>query len=409
MKRLCFLFFVLIIMNCSHPQIDAPFPLFIWPGAKSPALDYPLMLEFRHSGFFIARSAAANRDVNLEQLSLADSAGIRLLLSDSRINRVVENQNDTTLALLDSVIQDYGSRPGLWGYFISSNPEYDQFTHLAKIVNHFEKKDPAHHAFISIHPLYKNPESWGIADYSDYIQTFVDTVQPSILSVSPYPVIEFELHPDYFNNLEIMRNIWIENNIPFWPTVMVAHVEDLPPPVHSHIRLQSFSALAYGGRGIQYFSYFTPKDRSVNYKNALIDAEGNRSPIYQTVMRINREIKQIGQILNQCKSISVYHTEPLPTGTQHLESRKPILFIKNGQFLVGLFEDMDKKRYALLVNRDYNYGAKITVYFDESVNMIKEIAKNHVEPYVRTWTGDGERSCELLFKAGDGRLFEIGE
>ncbi|MBD3384184.1 hypothetical protein GF407_04575 [candidate division KSB1 bacterium] len=367
------------------------------------------MLEFRYSGFSIAHSAAANREVNLEQLSLADSAGIRLLLSDSRINRVVENQKDTTLALLDSVIQDYGSRPGLWGYYISSNPEYDQFTHLAKIVNHFGKKDPAHHAFISIHPLYKNPKSWGVSDYSDYIQAFVDTVQPSILSVSPYPVIEFKLHPDYFKNLEIMRDIWIENNIPFWPTVMVAHVEDLPPTVHSHLRLQSFSALAYGARGIQYFSYFTPKDRSLNYKNALIDAEGNRSSIYQTVMRINREIKQIGQILNQCKSIRVYHTEPLPAGTQRLESRDPILFIKEGQFLVGLFEDMDKKRYALLVNRDYLYGAKITVYFDNSVNMIREIAKNHVKPYIHTWTGAGERSCELLFKAGDGRLFEITE
>ncbi len=406
MKRLVGFLFLFLWLGCFHPQHYSPFPLLIWPERDTQTLDYRSMMEMKRCGFSIIH-ANSSREENLTLLDIADSAGVRLLLADTRINTLVQRQKpDTSWALLDSVVRDYGDHPALWGYFIARNPQYNQFSHLAKVVDYFEKIDPSHHAFVSLHSLFRNAKNWGTSDYADYLGDFLETVAPSLLSISHYPVIGFKLHPEYYLSLEMMRKVWVENNIPFWPTVLVANIEDLPLRQHSHIRLQAFSALAYGARGIQFFPYYTVGENGV-YQNAMIGPDGEKTRIYTFVRNINREVKQIGRILSQCKSVSVSRTDPRPHGSVFVENAFPVLAIRGGKVLMGIFQNMSNDRYVMLVNRDYTYGAKISLYFDQSVSKIKEIPKNNVAPYVKSWSGNEERSCELLFKAGDGRLFQI--
>lgn len=73
-----------------------------------------------------------------------------------------------------------------------------------------------------------------------------------------------------------------------------------------------------------------------------------------------------------------------------------------------LFVSQNQIPYFLIVNRNFNYGAKPYVYFDDRVKRIVEISKNRLEPMAVDFEpSDGEKGTGILLKAGDGRLFRI--
>ena len=91
-------------------------------------------------------------------------------------------------------------------------------------------------------------------------------------------------------------------------------------PSDATLHLQVYATLAYGGRGIQYFMYFTPGNG--NYRLAAIDWFGNKTPTWDMLRRINKQIHALAPTLLKLRSTGVYHYPLAPAQAQLLSQSR---------------------------------------------------------------------------------------
>ena len=178
------------------------------------------------------------------QLSAADALGLGV---------VVATNFNTSRQL---PISDYGGKhPSLWGYQIKDEPTVAQFGAVAAFSDQVAAAVPGKLRFNNLLPhaplLQLNASS-----YDEYVQAFVDTVRPDVLSFDYYPSFQNDewANPpsmsDYRSNLADMRRHALAAGVPFWNFFGVQHVfGGQPDPTEAQIRWQVFTSLAYGSKG----------------------------------------------------------------------------------------------------------------------------------------------------------------
>ena len=128
-------------------------------------------------------------------------------------------------------------------------------------------------------------------------------------------------------------------------------------PTEGELSWQAFHAVAYGARGVSYFTYWTPAPDDWKHRRGLIDG-GRLTPRYFQAQRLNRRLRDIGDALAGWRSLAVADSRgevaaPLPIG--------PLAGVDGGDFTIGLFGDGRGGIAALVVNRDYRNGATATL------------------------------------------------
>jgi hypothetical protein len=124
-------------------------------------------------------------------------------------------------------------------------------------------------------------------------------------------------------------------------------------PSEAELAWQVHHALAYGARGVSYFTYWTPpSDEKWNNRYGLIE-NGRPTAHYFQVTRLNRDLQALATALDGFESLAVADSlaeigVPFPIG--------PIDRIEGGPITAGLFGDGAGRLAVLLVNRDYRYG-----------------------------------------------------
>jgi hypothetical protein len=178
-----------------------------------------------------------------------------------------------------------------------------------------------------------------------------------------------------------------------------------PRPKESWIRLQLYTDLAYGSKGLQYFTYALPHSNTEDFNTAILNANGKPTYLYNIAKRVNSEIHSLENSLKQLNSIGVYHTEPLPKGTKLLPEDFYIKNITGGSMVVGYFTDKSGYPYLLLVNRNYEKKVNFTLSVSEKVKGFKEVSKSAKKAQTVFKAKKGE--IKLQFNEGDGKLFRI--
>ncbi len=89
--------------------------------------------------------------------------------------------------------------------------------------------------------------------------------------------------------------------------------------------------LAYGGKGLLWFTYWTPDDPSLKWSHAMLGPDGSRDPHFAMIQNINADLKSLGRELLHARSVSIEVTNNLTIG----------------EFATG------KQYVALIANRDY--------------------------------------------------------
>ncbi len=138
---------------------------------------------------------------------------------------------------------------------------------------------------------------------------------------------------DYFyTNLEIVRRLSIETRTPFWNCILANAHFNYMEPSDATFHLQVYATLAYGGRGIQYFTYFAPNVG--NYRLAAIDQFGNRSPTWERLRRINLEIAALAPTILKLRSTGVFHYPDVPDQARPLAASRLVRSIEMTQRFV---------------------------------------------------------------------------
>ena len=381
-------------------------PIMTWLGPGKDLLRPDIFRKVAEAGFSINMSFLGDRESNLKALDLARDAGLALMIYDDRVAKLVEDAS-LPLAPLAQVVADYRNHSAFFGYYVLDEPNASKFGRLGEIVRTLAALDPLHPAYINLFPTYANAQQLGTETYEQHVAAYLAAVKPAFISYDHYPITDKGLRGDYYRNLEIIRTAALEKHLPFWAfTLSVPHAIYLPPTA-ARLRLQLFSDLVYGARGLQYFTYATPTGNDYDWKPALIDAQGKPTSSYDLARQVNAEIRAIEILVLRWESTAVFHSEPLPEGTRPLPSDGPIRSVKNAPAVIGLFKD-GADAYVMIVHRDYENEELAIVEFDPGIRGLIEIAKDPTPPVVLRWPESAPfKTAALCLRPGDARIFKI--
>jgi len=203
------------------------------------------------------------------------------------------------------------------------------------------------------------------------------------------------LRGGYFQNLEAMRKAALKHNLPFWNIVLSNAHFNYAEPTPAGFRFQAYTTLAYGARGISYFTYFSP--HIGNYRLAPIDQFGEKTPTWDMLRNVNMQIHKLGPVYVTLKSVNVFHHPEVPEGCSGIATSK---WLKNVQgltnLLVGEFQGPNGEPYVMVVNKDLRNSTWLVVEFKEAGQIMRVSAYTGA---TNPWVGE---DCWLA--AGQGML-----
>jgi len=400
-----FLLAALLLLAAGAARAKEDFFISQWCGPTEFTQD--TIKQVADANFTVAMISASTPEINKQALDYCQACGIKGLVIDSRIQFDGRRRGGQNGAL-DGVLADYSKHPALWGYYLKDEPSASLFNSLGAANRYLLEKDPKHTPFVNLFPTYATNQQTGAFSYEQYVDEFCRVVEPKMLSYDHYALMaDGTVRGDYFSNLEIIRRQSIKHSIPFNYILLSVPHGPYKDVTEADIRWQAFTALAYGARGLMYFTYTTPNDPQWNYHDALIDANGKPTAKYEIAKKVNGEILKLAPTLMRLKNVAVYHTAPVPEGCELLQPNGLIESIKGGEFVVGQFNSEDGARYALLVNRSLTNPARAKIAFSQEVTLREVSPATGRERAVIVNNDNGTCVWNADFAPGQGRLVRI--
>lgn len=351
--------------------------------------DKEALREIRECGFNLAGF------VRSEHLDLVRAAGLKAIVSDpsTHVGDAEAAFGDEEIRRrVEALIKRVGRLPAVYGYYLRDEPSAAVFPGLARWSRAIEAAAPGAAAYINLFPNYASPAQLGTATYQEHLDQFVRTVRPRFISYDHYALMDDgSLRKGYFQNLEAVRSTAMRNSIPFWNIVLSNAHFRYAEPTEAGLRFQLFTTLAYGGRGISYFTYFTPAIG--NYRLGPIDPFGKKTPTWEMLRRVNLQLHALGPTYLKLKSTGVFHHPEVPEGCSGLPSSRYVSELTGGNLLLGEFEGPQNRPYILVVNKDLHQSTAFGIKFKTpgAVHMVNcYTGESHAWSGENNWLAAGQ-------------------
>ena len=373
--------------------------------------------EIKDAGFdfVISGNYAGDGNIFQYQLNLARTAGLQMLISDdiqirnmSRWFSISDNPADF-LTITPAEAREfytrardaYGPYSSLAGFNFYDEPGPGWFGALAKTLAVSRELAPQLLPYINLFP----------SDDPAYYRDFVDIVKPSLVSFDRYPLLsEGREDANYFHNWSIVRDAALRGDVPAWVFIQTLAYNGHREPTAAELLWQVNISLAYGAKGIQYFTYWTPEAaRGEGFGPALITVDGKRTSRYYAAQKINTTwLHQVGRELKPLVSETVVHANesPLPNSAVGFTPTDLVTGISGQSVVVGTFRSRDaavKDRWLLVANRSHSASAKATV----SVNPDKVYGVEVFQPISKKFGGARGSGVPVNLAPGAATLLQL--
>ena len=371
-------------------------------------------------------SVPANLQANLTLLEKCEKYHIGAFVYDTRFNK-------KSKALLENMSEylneyDYASFESAIGVHVLDEPTAEKFDDLAVIYETYDKLG------FDDKYLYTNmlPSLYGLRggnyagagnaeiDYETYLRQYLEKVDTKFLSYDYYCIESANTgsvnYPDYFKNLEIVRRLAKEYNMPFWAFALAGgqHEEtefETKPvfPNEAELLWNVNTSLAYGAKSIQYFCFIQPQQftKTPNggrdfTRNSMIGAMGNINQWYYYAQKANAQIQAVDHILMNAENLGIIRggedAENCINGDIVLNSFRELTGVEGDHYIVGCF--------------DY-YGGTALYIMNNSVTEKDNIILTFSDRYgydiyqrAQKFSVAGEK-VELTLEAGEGVLLTL--
>jgi hypothetical protein len=395
---------LVISMVCAFSASAEDFLLSYWcgpPGDKDVEKRYA---EVAQCGFNYAMMACSGGLNNQAVLDACQKNKLKFIVYDPRI-LAYGPESPAFKTNLDSIISAYARHPATGGYFLADEPGPDAFRVLGAVNQYLLAHDPKHLPFINLLPNYA-PE-WALGgSYEGHVEKYLSTVKPRLLSFDHYTLLNNGTEGSrYFQNLEVIRRQGLKHNVPTALIFLATAHGSYRVPKEAELLWQANSGLIYGTRGLLYFTYWTPSaDPAFKESNAIIDAQGTRSPLYDMTRRVNAGINAWAPTLMKLKSTGVYHTGKMPSDTQPVPKNLFVQIKEEGPIILGTFLHEDGSDWLMIMNRDLHGPSTATLQFNQKTKRLKELSRAKGKLATVKFK-DQELAVPLT--AGEARLFRI--
>ncbi len=299
-------------------------------------------------------------------------------------------------------VTTYSQHQALFGYMLKDEPNAAQFGQIAQVAAAFRKAAPNHCTCINLFPMYATDEQLGTKTYEEHLEQFLTTVDPDFLCYDHYPFMKHGPdHQDFCHNLELARAATLQHAKPLWIVILAAWKEHFRQPTVGEMHWQVYSSLAYGVKGIFYFTYWpiTP-----DYK-AIVDYEGEPGPLHEPIRQLNGEILQVGRTLLELESTAVYHTgEAIPQGCTRLPEGTRLSAPQDQPLILSFLQGQGGRRYAMIVNHDTDHPADVELKLSPEIQAISRIRET--DGLAEPLTPHGQR-VTISLRPGSGALLQL--
>jgi hypothetical protein len=349
-----FAFFIagLVVASGPHAGSTSAFSTGFWCGPPLEQSTRDRFIQVEEAGFTFSMppcgdGAGFSVAENMQILDAAQVAGMPVVVFDNRMQRALGDPS-VRAELLDGIAGAYRSHPALGGYYVYDEVPPEDIVDTAAVVAGLRARDPRHPAFVSLFPNYAP-----IPDYDRYVRDFVKQIRPQTIVYDYYPFLaDGTDRTGFFANLASIRRVALKSSTPFWFFAQLTQLPGLRRASESEKRWQALQALAYGARGVMFFTYWSNVSDEFPEPGVIDPRTGLPTDHYAEVRRVNRQARAFGRALVAAMSQRVFHNGPLAEGAVMRPAHAPVYFPSRSSITTGLFESANF-RYAMVANRDY--------------------------------------------------------
>lgn len=297
------------------------------------------------------------------------------------------NSKEANKALPD-LIKKVNDHPAVYGYHLKDEPGPDQFAELAKSVTLVKELAPGKWPYINMTP--------GMGKgYDDFLDLFVNTCRPTILSYDNYPVgQDGSFSYGFWANIAQIREAGLRHKLPFWNIFLSAAHLTYGEPNETMLRLQAWGSLVYGARGICYYKF---QSRSLpileapdlgSWRNGPLDQFGEKTHTWYWVRNLNRQIQNMAPTLLKLTSDAVYHVGEIPEQNRGIGDDTLVKGLRAGDaFVIGDFTHEDGSRWVMIVNKNLRNATQCLPDFHEPPATIEYLSPitGELLPYPDPW------------------------
>lgn len=318
-----------------------------------------VMFALKEVGMTHLETAFTSPEGSEMALQIAEELGLKVIVQDTSLYGGFQNQTipPTTEEDILKVIEKYAQYESFGGYYVWDEPFLEQLDDVKKNMDWIQKHDPGKLRLVALLQSYSPTYWWPNGTFKEYIDTYVDKIDPDHLSFDYY-VFDADvdngtpLKDSYmWMDMAYIRKKALERDIPYWYYLQilddVANPNINPQPMtRGRISFQVYTAMAYGATGIQYF----------NTMDSIVDDYGRRLDKFDILKSINSEIHNLGPTLMELTSTVIYPTIDLARHEYigSLEEDATLVASAPGDMFFGEFKDDDGNDYLLPVNCDYD-------------------------------------------------------
>ena len=316
------------------------------------------------------------------------------------------------------------------GYRLFDEPSTALFPKLRERAAAIRNARPGKLDYINLYPDYASEKQLGVGElrprraspeaYDEHVERFLEELDPAVLCFDHYPIFRpgpgdttsrsRSARDGYCRNLAAIRRGALKRGIPFWNYFNTAPFGPHTDPTEAQIRWQVYTSLAYGAKGVMYFTYGTPNTFEFPRGGAILRRDGSRTRHWYQARRINARIRKLGPTLMKLRSTSVHRVKPGDDATKALAGT-PVRAIRRTErdpphdYLVGVFRHVDGRRAVMLNNYRFAFTAWPTVEFDVPPQQVKEI-DGHSGREIPAYDDSPDMpGLQVSLDAGEGRLF----
>lgn len=401
------LLLVLVAMTLATaaPWQPAEFPIGYWYGPPADHNTLETWQAVKDCGFTFGGMTGYGREGNLKLLDLCQQVGLKAMVIDGRLSWEAAVGDEEWQKLIAEVVADYGQHPALYGYFLTDEPNSAIFRQLGTLSQELQRQDPAHLPYINLFPTYASSEQLGNPTYADHLEQFLTLVKPAVLSYDHYALMaNGSERADWYENLALVRAAGLRHNTPPWVIILSLPHLGYRDPSAAEMRWQVYTALAYGMKGIMYFTYWTHPDWEQAGQVAIVDSAGKPGRLYPIVKQLNGEISALGKTLLGLTSTGVYHTGETPRGAQRLGGDAEFSVAGTPPLVIGCFKNAAGASYVMVTNADLRQTTDAELTFRPHVTGLSQIS-------AQTGAAEAlalkESKLALHLEPGEGRLLRL--
>ncbi|GHU98072.1 hypothetical protein FACS1894211_01230 [Clostridia bacterium] len=320
-----------------------------------------------------------------------------------------------------SVLAELAVYPAFGGVILKDEPDVSLFDFLGTQTAAFKTQFPGKLAHINLFPTYASNMQLGTAGYADYLNQFVAKAAPQVLGYDYYPLNGAAPNiskSGYFDNMSQIANKAKSAQIPFWTFIQSSTWPGSPRVATlDELYWQVNTTLAYGGKGIQYFTYWSAGVETPGFDNSFVDKDGTILPMYYKGQSVNTHIASIDNILMKSvhKGVIALGTIPgIPDGDKvtsygALTSAAAAGTAENAGVLIGCFNYKGKDAFYA-VNTDTQTTNTVTLNFSAvksytvySSDVAAGLVKDGVPTYITTPAAAAGSGAQLVQPLEKGR------